>query len=158
VRALARDDRGTGRTDQRSVPETEEVHRRHHRAHAELRNGRTSLQEGGRQGRYAEAEALFKRSLAIWEKALGADHPHVALSLNNLAVLYRIQGQDGQAEPLCKRSLGIREKALGPVHPHVAESLENLARLYGPTNRMKEAEVLEKRAAAMNLEDGNAGL
>jgi hypothetical protein len=73
----------------------------------------------------------------------------VALSLNNLAVLYRIQGQDGQAEPLCKRSLGIREKALGPVHPHVAESLENLARLYGPTNRMKEAEVLEKRAAAI---------
>ncbi len=27
-------------------------------------------------------------SLAIWEKALGPDHPDVALSLNNLAELY----------------------------------------------------------------------
>ena len=37
------------------------------------------------QGRYAEAEPLYKRSLAIREKALGPDHPDVAQSLNNLA-------------------------------------------------------------------------
>ena len=30
------------------------------------------------QGRYADAEPLFKRSLAIREKALGPDHPDVA--------------------------------------------------------------------------------
>lgn len=30
------------------------------------------------------AEPLYKRSLAIGEKALGADHPDVALSLSNL--------------------------------------------------------------------------
>ena len=47
----------------------------------------------GEQGRYAEAEPLYKRSLAIWEKALGPDHPDVALSLNNLADLYRAQGR-----------------------------------------------------------------
>ena len=40
------------------------------------------------QGRYADAEPLYKRSLAICEKALGPDHPDVAMSLNNLAVLY----------------------------------------------------------------------
>jgi tetratricopeptide repeat protein len=38
-----------------------------------------SLNEQGaslyRQARYAEAEPLLKRSLAIWEKALGAEHP-----------------------------------------------------------------------------------
>jgi tetratricopeptide (TPR) repeat protein len=38
--------------------------------------------------RYYEAEPLFKRSLAILEKALGPDHPDVASSLNNLALLY----------------------------------------------------------------------
>jgi hypothetical protein len=27
-----------------------------------------------KQGRYAEAEPLHKRSLVIWEKALGPDH------------------------------------------------------------------------------------
>ena len=30
------------------------------------------------QGKYADAEALYKRALAIQEKALGADHPDVA--------------------------------------------------------------------------------
>ena len=39
------------------------------------------------QGRYAEAEPLYKRSLAIVENALGPDHPHVAASLSSLARL-----------------------------------------------------------------------
>jgi hypothetical protein len=33
------------------------------------------------QGQYAQAEPLYNRSLAIWEKALGPDHPDVATSL-----------------------------------------------------------------------------
>ena len=37
------------------------------------------------EGQYAEAEPLFRRALAIWEKALGPQHPAVAQSLNNLA-------------------------------------------------------------------------
>ena len=82
------------------------------------------------QGRYADAEPLYKRSLAIREKALGPDHPDVATSLNNLAVLYQDQGRYADAEPLYKRSLAIQEKALGPDHPAVATSLNNLAALY----------------------------
>ena len=71
------------------------------------------------QGRYADAEPLYKRSLAIREKALGPDHPDVGTSLNNLAGLYQSQGRYAEAEPLFKRSLAIREKALGPDHPDV---------------------------------------
>ncbi len=52
------------------------------------------------QGRYAEAEPLHKRALAIFEKALGPKHPDVAQSLNNLAVLYATQGKYAEAEPL----------------------------------------------------------
>ncbi|MDZ4723273.1 MAG: tetratricopeptide repeat protein, partial [candidate division Zixibacteria bacterium] len=81
------------------------------------------------------------------EKALGPDHPDVALSLNNLAFLYNTQGQYALAEPLYKRALEIREKALGPDHPNVAGSLENMAALYRATEREKEAEKLEQRAA-----------
>ena len=77
-------------------------------------------------GRYSEAEALYKRSLAIREKALGPDHPEVAASLNNLASLYAKQGRYAEAEPLYKRSLAIKEKAFGPDHPDVALSLNNL--------------------------------
>ena len=37
------------------------------------------------QGKLDEAEPLYQRCPAIYEKALGPDHPHVATSLNNLA-------------------------------------------------------------------------
>lgn len=39
------------------------------------------------QGKYQEAEPLFRRSLMIAEIALGKDHPHFSTSLNNLAAL-----------------------------------------------------------------------
>jgi tetratricopeptide (TPR) repeat protein len=52
---------------------------------------------------------------------LGPEHPDVATSLNNLAALYRDQGEYAAAEPLYKRALAIRDKALGPEHPLVAD-------------------------------------
>jgi tetratricopeptide (TPR) repeat protein len=38
-------------------------------------------------GRFAEAEPLYKRALAIAQKALGPEHPHVVTSLRSLAEL-----------------------------------------------------------------------
>ena len=102
-----------------------------------------------RGGRYAEAIPLAQKALALWEKAQGPDHPAVATSLNNLAVLYREAGQYAKAEPLYQRSLAIREKALGPTHPDVATSLENYALLLRKTKRNDEAIKLETRAKAI---------
>ncbi len=59
----------------------------------------------------------YKRALAIREKALGPDHPNVATSLNNLALLYHKQGRYVDAEPLYKRALVIFEKASGSPIP-----------------------------------------
>jgi tetratricopeptide (TPR) repeat protein len=98
---------------------------------------------------YAEAEPLYRRSLAISEKALGPDHPHVATGLNNLAGLYRNQSKYVEAEPLYRRSLAIREKALGPDHPDVATGLNNLAGLYGNQGKFAGAEPLYERALAI---------
>ena len=78
------------------------------------------------QGRNAEAEPLYKRSLAIYEKALGSDHPGVAITLYDLALVYRTQGRYAEAEPHLKRALAIMEKALGPEHPDFATDLNNL--------------------------------
>ena len=98
------------------------------------------------QGKYAEAEPLYKRLLAIDEKALGPEHPDVAASLNNLALLYYNQGKYAEAEPLHKRALAIKEKTLGPDHPRVATSLENYTALLRETNREAEAARMEARA------------
>ncbi|HJU15371.1 MAG TPA: CHAT domain-containing tetratricopeptide repeat protein [Stellaceae bacterium] len=102
-----------------------------------------------REGRYAEAEPLYKRSLAMREKALGPEHPDVAASLNNLAELYEAEGRYTEAEPLFRRSLAILEKALGPEHPNVATSLNNLAGLYWAQGRYSEAEPLFRRSVAI---------
>ena len=101
------------------------------------------------QGRYAEAEPLYKRALAVREKALRPEHPDFAASLNNLAGLYYAQGRYEAAEPLNKRALAIFEKALGPEHPHVVQSLENYAALLRETGRSDEAAKLEARAKAI---------
>ncbi|MCP4663025.1 MAG: tetratricopeptide repeat protein, partial [bacterium] len=98
------------------------------------------------RARYAEAEPLFERAIKIREKALGEEHPLVAKSLNNLALLYRDQGRLAEAESLFERSLKIREKALGDEHPQVAQSLENYALLLRDTERTSEAEEMEARA------------
>ncbi len=101
------------------------------------------------RGRYAEAEPLFKRALAIREQQLGIDHPDTAASLNNLALLYRAQGKYAEAEPLFKRALAIREQQLGIDHPDTAASLNNLALLYQAQGKYAEAEPLFKRALAI---------
>ena len=116
------------------------------------RRGHQPQQPGGAlpsQGQYAKAEPLYERALAIWEKALGPEHPDVATSLNNLAVLYDDQGQYAKAEPLYQRALAIREKALGPEHPDVAPSLNNLASLYHDQGQYAKAEPLYQRALAI---------
>jgi tetratricopeptide (TPR) repeat protein len=65
-------------------------------------------------GHYAEAEPLYRRSMAIREKTLGPDHPDVATSLNNLAGLLRTTGRYADAEPLYQRSLRIAQHASDP--------------------------------------------
>src|SRR5437762_2991916 len=71
-------------------------------------------------GRYADADPLSRRALAVYEKAFGQDHPQVATSLNNMAEIYRAQGNYVEAEPLYKRSLDIIERKLGKENPNCA--------------------------------------
>ena len=64
------------------------------------------------QGRHGEAEPLYKRALDIREKALGPEHPLVALNLEIYAALLRKMGRDSEATRM--ETLG---KAMRPKHP-----------------------------------------
>ena len=63
---------------------------------------------------------MYKRALAISEKALGPEHPHVAISLNNLAELYRAQSRDpaqAAVEDAAKLAASVsRVAANGPIN------------------------------------------
>jgi hypothetical protein len=62
------------------------------------------------QGRYGAAERLNKRPLAIHEKALGPDHPDVAVALSNLAVLYFGQSDWPRATDYFRRGTDVIAK------------------------------------------------
>ena len=87
--------------------------------------------------------------MAIYKRVFGQQHPSVARTLNNLAILYQAQGRYTEAEPLYKQSLAMTKRVFGQQHPHVATSLNNLAELYRTQGRYVEAEPLLKEALAI---------
>ncbi|HEX7184846.1 MAG TPA: tetratricopeptide repeat protein, partial [Thermoanaerobaculia bacterium] len=99
---------------------------------------------------HAEAEPLMRRSLAIVEDSFGAEHPRIAVYVNNLAQLLQATNRRAEAEPLMRRALAIDEAAFGTEHPNVAIRLNNLAALLQATNRLAEAEPLMRRALAID--------
>jgi tetratricopeptide (TPR) repeat protein len=62
------------------------------------------------QGRYAEAEPLYKQALEMAKKALGPEHPHVATGLENYAELLRKTNREDEAIKLEKEAQAIRNK------------------------------------------------
>ncbi|MEH2164643.1 MAG: tetratricopeptide repeat protein, partial [Nostoc sp.] len=75
------------------------------------------------------AEPLYIEALAMRKRLLGDEHPNVATSLNNLALLYKSQGRYSNAEPLYIEALEIAEKRLGANHPDTITYRENLEAL-----------------------------
>ncbi len=92
---------------------------------------------------------MYERSLAIIKSVYGPRHPHVAVSLNNLARHYSAQGRYLEAEPVFRRSLKIAEETLGPDHPIVAAILSSLAQLLRKTDRVDQADRMDERAQAI---------
>ncbi|NEQ48649.1 MAG: tetratricopeptide repeat protein, partial [Leptolyngbya sp. SIO3F4] len=126
------------------------------------------------QGRYGEAEPLYKAALAMRKLLFGSEHPAVAHSLNNLATLYESQGRYEEAEPLYRKALATRRRLrslFSGTHPavrslnnqagfflqdqgvdgeaEIAQILNNLAGLYDNQGRYGKAEPLYEQALEM---------
>jgi CHAT domain-containing protein len=99
------------------------------------------------QGKYADAESLYKDALDRYRRYYKTDHANVALVLNNLASAYQHQDKFAEAEPLFKESLDVF-KRLHPRqdHPQIAGGLNNLALLYSLRGKDADAEPLLKEA------------
>ncbi|MFL5587291.1 MAG: CHAT domain-containing protein [Ktedonobacteraceae bacterium] len=100
-------------------------------------------------GNYEQAERLLQQTLDIRRAALGEQHPEVAISLNNLALLYKLVGNYTQGESLYQQALKTWRMALGEEHPHVADALDNLATLYTAMGNYAQAEPLLWQALAI---------
>ncbi|CAN0377038.1 unnamed protein product [Ascophyllum nodosum] len=99
-----------------------------------------------RQQRYAEAETIYARIQAIFEKCRGHRHPTVGAVLSNRAQLLEAQGKIDDAEALYKEAVDIDEEAYGYSHPVVATNLISRARLLCRKGKHDEAVPMLERA------------
>src|SRR4051812_5631490 len=65
------------------------------------------------RGDFANGVARAEEALTIARGTFDAD-PRTVTSLNNLALLYQVQGRYGEAEPLLSEALQLSRKVLGP--------------------------------------------
>lgn len=81
------------------------------------------------RGRHAEAETLYLRSVAMWERLLGERQPRLATSLHNLGVVLIEQDKTEPAERTLTRALAIWEATLGADSPEARNTRRALRSL-----------------------------
>ena len=101
-----------------------------------------------KEGKWGQAENLYRQAMAIDLKALGQINPQVAVVLNNMANLYIDEGKLADAERLLRGAVAIDEKAYGLDHPITAQNLNNLAEVFEDEGKPADAEPLYQRSLA----------
>ena len=96
-------------------------------------------------GRTDEAESFLLLAAQAAEGFENAD-PRLALTLGNLADLYRAEARDEEAESAYLESLALLERIEGPDSPRAARFAADVAVFYTSLGRVEEAEPLYRRA------------
>ena len=100
------------------------------------------------QGRYGEAEPLYRRALEACERVLGPGASRYANKREQSgAALSRPRAAIARPSRSIRRALEARERVLGPEHPDTLSSVNNLAALYRAQGRYGEAEPLYQARA-----------
>ena len=84
--------------------------------------------------------------MAIFKNSEGADSLDCANSLNNLASLYRDQGDYRRAEEFCRRALEVVKKLPDKNYAALADCLNSLALIYWKEGDYRQAEPLFRQA------------
>ena len=96
----------------------------------------------------AEAESLYRESLAVQRKLLGAEHPEIASTLENLGgVLFRT-GRQKETLALLDEVLAMRKKGLGEDSLGVARTLHNRSVVQTQAGELAAAEAGFREAIA----------
>ena len=103
------------------------------------------------QGKYDEAEPLYREALEVKRETLGDRHPDTLLTINNLGGLLKGKGDLAAAEPLLREALEVQRETLGDRHPDTLISMNNLGVLLEDKGDLAAAELLFRE------EDGAGG-
>ncbi|CUS13417.1 unnamed protein product [Tuber aestivum] len=110
-------------------------------------NSRVALLGAARlyQGRFKEAEVIFRKVLKDVENNSGLDHPNTSWVVNSLAVALREQARYEESEVLNRRAMEGYEKCFGFNHSNTLMASQNLARVLLVRGRYEESEVMNRR-------------
>jgi tetratricopeptide (TPR) repeat protein len=111
---------------QQQVPRQQQQHQQQHMQPPQQQHQEQQVLAGLE----AEDPAPFVSELTAREQQYGPNHPAVAESCSNLAILYNQKGNYNSALPLYERALAIYEANYGPNHQEVAHTLTDLAVLH----------------------------
>jgi serine/threonine protein kinase/tetratricopeptide (TPR) repeat protein len=95
------------------------------------------------------AETHVRASLAIREKAQGADHPAMGSAYGALGQLLSAQGRVPEAKVAFERAAVLVEKEYGPSHPNTAAAIDNLGAVHGENGEHLAARNYHLRALAI---------
>lgn len=101
---------------------------------------------------YGEAERYVLLGLEGRRRALGEDHPKVAVSLNNLSAIRRATGDRSGLRGDMEATLALRRRLFGDVHGAVALSLMNLAEIQTEEGDLEQAKAHLEEASSILLE------
>ncbi len=100
-------------------------------------------------GEHGRGIPLANRALDIRRRLLGAEHPLVLSTLNEIGLLYLNLGNWKQAESFYRQALDVRRKILGNDHPDTAVCVNNLAYVAEAKGELVAAEGLHAEALAI---------
>jgi len=93
-----------------------------------------------RLGDGAAAESALKSAAAIYEQALGPEHPELAAVHFNLAGAYELQDNHDAAALEYERALALAERSLARLHQDVTLTLDRLGEVYLALGRRAAAQ------------------
>ena len=94
------------------------------------------------QGKYDEAEPLYRETLEVRRETRGNRHPSTLLSIGNLGRLMYAKGDLAATEPLYREALEVQRETRGNWHPSTLDSIHNLGALLVEKGKYEEAEPL----------------
>jgi tetratricopeptide (TPR) repeat protein len=74
------------------------------------------------QGKHAEAESMYRKTLAVDQRVSGPEHPQTLATVTNLANTLLSQGNYAEAETTYRAVLAIQQRVLGPEHPNTMKT------------------------------------
>jgi CHAT domain-containing protein len=101
------------------------------------------------EGKYDDAEVLYKEALALQETLKPHDPAATLASLFNLGQVQQRREQFVEAELLLRRALSLSEETFPAKDLRLAIALQNLATTLESQRKNKEAEALFRRAVAI---------